>query len=305
MQTSLRTGAKNTHRAPVRVFAAFPGDAKPQALSMRLFSLTVFVSRLTALVSLLLPFSSAFVTAQSVSASPIATKEIASTSLPDSPKPQFAIISSSRVVSGALSGHDGQTSGTREKPPGPSAKFISEGQSALPQKAGDKLLLSMRESITPGSMLGWAFAAEWSQLINTPPHYGVNGEAYAQRLGAAAALSSSKKIFGDGVLAIAFHQDPRYYQMGHSHRFLDRAVYAATRSVVGRTDSGKAIPNYALILGSGSASALTQAYYPDRNVHVRQFATTWATTLAGSSVGYLVSEFGDDALQWLRVKLHK
>lgn len=184
----------------------------------------------------------------------------------------------------------------------PQVKLVAPGQAALPQSAADKFLLSARESITPGSALGWAFAAEWSQLLNTPPHYGVNGKAYAQRLGAAAALSSSKKVFGDGLLAIVFHQDPRYYQMGQGHRILDRALYAASRAVVGRTDGGKSIPNYALIIGSGSASALTQAYYPERNVHPRQFATTWGTTLAGSSIGYLVSEFSGDALEWLHLK---
>lgn len=225
-------------------------------------------------------------------------------SLPDSPG---AIVAAATAYSDPTSHLDvstGQASGTANYLPAarPRTKLVAPGQSARPQKATDKLILSARESITPGSMLGWAFAAEWSQLLNTPPHYGVNGKAYAQRLGAAAALSSSKKVFGDGVLAIAFHQDPRYYQMGPSHKILDRAIYAATRAVVGRTDSGKAIPNYALILGSGSASALTQAYYPERNVHARQFATTWGTTLAGSSIGYLVSEFSDDALEWIHLK---
>jgi hypothetical protein len=224
-------------------------------------------------------------------------------SLPDSPG-TLVRTSASRDAASCFDAPAGQAHAANRNLPAarPRVKLVSPGQSALSQTAGDKLLLSLQESITPGSAIGWAFAAQWSQLLNTPPHYGVNGEAYAQRLGAAAALSSSKKIFGDGLLAIAFHQDPRYYQMGHGHKFLERAVYAATRSVVGRTDSNKAIPNYALLLGSGSASALAQAYYPERNVHVRQFATTWGTTLAGSSVGYLVSEFSGDALQWLHLK---
>lgn len=225
-----------------------------------------------------------------------------SSSLPDSPGATIA----AAAYGNAASPFDldaSQTHSNHHLPAAqPRVKLVAPGQTALPQTAADKLLLSARESITPGSALGWAFAAEWSQLLNTPPHYGVNGKAYAQRLGAAAALSSSKKVFGDGLLAIAFHQDPRYYQMGQGHTILDRALYAATRAVVGRTDRGKAIPNYALILGSGGASALTQAYYPERNVHPRQFATTWGTTLAGSSIGYLVSEFSGDALEWLHLK---
>jgi hypothetical protein len=154
-------------------------------------------------------------------------------------------------------------------------------------------------------MLGWPLSAGWSHLINGSPSYGVNGEAYAQRLGAAAALNSSKEIFSDSILATLFHQDPRYYQRGPGHGLINRAVYAGTRPVVGRTDSGKTIPNYAFILGVGGAAALTQAYYPDRNISGAQFARTWATSLGGSALGYLVSEFGGDVIQKLRINKHE
>lgn len=154
-------------------------------------------------------------------------------------------------------------------------------------------------------MSGWFFSAEWSHLINSAPNYGVDKGAFAQRLGAAAVLGSSKEIFSDSVLAPVFHQDPRYYQLGRSHKFFNRAVYAATRSVIGRTDSGRAIPNYASILGTGGAAALTRAYYPDRNVTGSQFAQTWATSTGGTAFGYLVSEFSDDLLQWVHLKKHE
>jgi hypothetical protein len=154
-------------------------------------------------------------------------------------------------------------------------------------------------------MTGWVISAGWSHLINGSPNYGVNGEAFAQRLGAAAALNSSKEIFSDSVLAPVFHQDPRYYQLGNSHKFFNRGIYAATRPIIGRTDSGKTIPNYAFILGTGAAAALTQTYYPDRNISGTQFARTWVTSLGGSALGYLVSEFGGDAIQWLHIKKHE
>jgi hypothetical protein len=150
-------------------------------------------------------------------------------------------------------------------------------------------------------MLGWPLSAGWSHLIDSSPNYGTNGKAFAQRLGAAAALNSSKEIFSDSILATAFHQDPRYYQLGRSHKLINRAVYAGTRPIIGRTDSGKTIPNYAFILGTGGAAALTLAYYPDRNVSGSQFARTWASSLGGSALGYLVSELGGEVIQKLRI----
>jgi hypothetical protein len=240
----------------------------------------------------------------SVFAHPIEPIVIASSNeLPDSPG---ALLTGSSGVSSsgpnAPASFDDQaatTSGRRTVRP--FVKLIPAGDTAPPQHARDKIALGFRETVTPFSMLGWVASAGWSQLIDSSPNYGVNGEAFGQRLGAAAALNTSKEIFSDAILATAFHQDPRYYQMGKSHKLVNRALYAATRPVVGRTDSGKTIPNYAFILGTGGAAALTQTYYPDRNISGAQFARTWASSLGGSALGALVSEFGGQVIQWLHI----
>ncbi len=199
-------------------------------------------------------------------------------------------------------GFAGQATGTSTKPMAlPRVKLIYAGQPVPKQEAHDKILLGLRESVTPFSMLGWVFSAGWSQLIDGMPNYGTNSQAFAQRLGAAAALGTSKEIFSDAVLATAFHQDPRYYQLGKSHKFINRALYAGTRPIVGRTDSGKTIPNYAFILGTGGAAALTRTYYPERNQTTGKVFQTWATSLGGSALGSLVSEFGGQVIGWLRL----
>ena len=45
--------------------------------------------------------------------------------------------------------------------------------------------------------------------------------------------------------------------------------------------------------------------YPERNQSGGQVARTWATTLGGSAVGSLVSEFGGEVIDWLRVGRHE
>jgi len=181
-------------------------------------------------------------------------------------------------------------------------KLIVAGQAAPKQTAKDKVLLGFRESVLPSAMAGWVISAGWSQLIDSSPNYGTDGKAFAQRLGAAAALRSSREIFSDSVLSIAFHQDPRYYQLGHGHKFVNRFVYAATRPLVGRTDGGRTIPNYAFILGTGGASALTHTYYPEINVTPGQVMQTWGTSLGGIALGYLVSEFRPDLKDWIHLR---
>lgn len=232
------------------------------------------------------------------------TAETPAVILPDAP--------SALLPSPLTSGNDAEraASGTESVAAGkltvlPRIKFVESGKVAPKQQAHDKVMLGLRESVTPFAMLGWISSAGWRQLIDSSPNYGTNGKAFAQRLGAAAALNSSKEIFSDSILATAFHQDPRYYQLGKSHKFIDRALYAATRPVIGRTDSGKAIPNYAYILGTGGAAALTRAYYPERNQTGGQLVQTWATSLGGSAIGSLVSELGGEVIGWLRVGRHE
>jgi len=227
--------------------------------------------------------------------------------LPDSPGallyPMLGSTSSLSDASGDA-GFDGQNTatGASAKPVAlPRVKFVSDKQIAPKQEPHDKVLLGLRESITPFTMLGWAFSAGWAQLIDGSPNYGTNGKAFSQRLGAAAALSASKEVFSDSVLSPILHQDPRYYQLGKTHKFINRAIYAGTRPIIGRTDSGKTIPNYSTMLGTGGAAALTLAYYPKQNTTTGQVFQTWATSLGGSAVGYLVSEFGGEVIGWLHV----
>jgi len=215
------------------------------------------------------------------------------------------VASSSRpstdIESSAIEGQAATAAGAGIQPAGKYTKLIAPGQTAPHQTAGDKFILGVREAFSPFSMVAWVTSAGWSQLIDSAPHYGSNGEAFAQRLGAAAANGVSKEIFSDSIFAPAFHQDPRYYKLGKGHKFINRAIYAGTRPIIGRTDDGKNIPNYAMIMGSGAAAGLAQVYYPERDRNVSTVMTSWAANIGGSSLGYLFSEFGGEIIQILKL----
>ena len=243
------------------------------------------------------------------SAKPAAITEEAMLSLPDSPG--AVIASSSNHVPDSVA-TDTYTDTYFDPPPKttlpmalPRMKFISAGQPAPPQTARDKVLLGLRESVTPFSMIGWVTSAGYSHLTDGRPNYGTNSQAFAQRLGAAAALGTSKEIFSDSIMAPVFHQDPRYYQIGHSRGIVKRGLYAATRSIIGRTDSGRTIPNFALFAGTAGAVVLTKAYYPPRNQSAGEVFQAFGSSLGGSALGYLVSEFGGEIASILHISKHE
>jgi hypothetical protein len=187
----------------------------------------------------------------------------------------------------------------------PRVKFISAGQAAPPQQARDKVILGLRESITPFSALGWLASAGYSHVTDSSPNFGTNSEAFGKRFGAAVALGVSKEIFSDSIMAPVFHQDPRYYQLGRTRPILKRAIYAATRPVIGRTDGGRTIPNFAFLAGTGGAAALTQTYYPTRNQSASEIFQTFGTSLGGSAIGGLFNEFGGDVARILHLSKHE
>jgi hypothetical protein len=179
-------------------------------------------------------------------------------------------------------------------------KYIPAGWSAQPLTGGDKVILGLRDSVTPFSFLGIIFSAGYSHLTNGEPNYGTNGEAFGKRLGATAIRDTSENIFANSVYAPLLHEDPRYYVEGPQYGLFHRVIYAATRPIITRTDSGHNTINASQLLGDASASAISYTYYPQINKNFHDTVGTFGGALAGDALGFVVSEFSDQVL----VKLH-
>ena len=179
-------------------------------------------------------------------------------------------------------------------------KYIPAGWRAQPITAHDKVLLGLRDSVTPFSFLGIIVSAGYSHVTNGEPNYGTDKGAFGQRLGATAIRDTSENIFVDSVFAPMLHEDPRYYVEGPQYGFFHRVIYAATRPIITRTDSGRNTLNVAQILGDASASAISYTYYPQINKNFHDTVSTFGGLLGGDALGFVVNEFSDEVL----IKLH-
>jgi hypothetical protein len=179
---------------------------------------------------------------------------------------------------------------------------IYPGQTAPPLSAHDKEVMGLKQSFTLFSLIGWTTSAAYTHLINGSPNYGTDSAAFGERLGAAALRNTSQNIFGNVVFAPLFHEDPRYYKMGKGHNVAKRVAYATTRALITRADDGHATPNYSLIAGRVFGSALTNTYYPRTNCSFSQTAQTFGTSMGGAAIGYVVTEFLDEALEIVHLK---
>jgi hypothetical protein len=179
---------------------------------------------------------------------------------------------------------------------------VEPDQTVSPLSAHAKMVIGLEQSFTLFSVVGWTASAGYSQLVNGSPNYGTDSGAFGQRLGATAIRNTSQNIFSNAVFAPMFHQDFRYYKMGSGHNFVKRAAYAATRALITRSDDGQPRPNYSLLSGNLAGAALTNAYYPKMNQGFTETAKTFGTSVGGSAVGFVVSEFLYDALDFAHLQ---
>lgn len=179
---------------------------------------------------------------------------------------------------------------------------IRPGETAPQLSARDKTILGLRESVSLFSIAGWIGAAGYGQLVNGTPNYGTDSGAFGERLGANAIHGITHNIIGNSFFAPLFHEDPRYYRMGKGHNVGRRSIYSLTRVFVTKSDDGFARPNYSLISGNIAGAALTNAYFPDVNHGAKETAKIFGTSMVGSAVGFIVTEFADDALQIVHLR---
>jgi hypothetical protein len=163
--------------------------------------------------------------------------------------------------------------------------------SAQPLSARDKVMIGLKHSYSPMNFGGMFAAAGYEQLRNSEPNYGTDRGAFGERLGAAAIRDTTQGVFTDAVYAPLLHEDPRYYVEGSQYGIVHRALYALTRPLITRTDSGRKTINGALLLGYASSSLLSDAYYPAINRNARDTAAAFGSSVGGSALGFLVTEF--------------
>jgi hypothetical protein len=148
----------------------------------------------------------------------------------------------------------------------------------------------MTEIARPITLLPAVYSAGYEQLFNTDPKYGHDAGAFGDKFGAAMLRRASVRIFSDGVLAAAFHQDPRYYRIAQGS-IIHRGLLSARQALVRRRDDGASQFNYSGIVGRAAAAALVVTYYPEPSVTAAVVANTFWTSIVTDAGGNLVVEF--------------
>jgi hypothetical protein len=174
-------------------------------------------------------------------------------------------------------------------------------QDQPPLTAKEKYLLAYHQSVDFSAHFGNAFQAMLQQASDGQPHYGQGWGAYAERFGAAEADQVTSSFFIFGFLPHILHDDPRYLRRARGS-FRSRTVYAASRTVITRTDRGNSTFNIPQVAGQLLQQGISTAYYPDVDRTASRVFQNWGTNLAYNCAYNVLKEFYPDML---RIVFHR
>jgi hypothetical protein len=126
---------------------------------------------------------------------------------------------------------------------------------------GEKFRLFVNDSVDPVNFFGIAWSAGESQLERDDRAFGQGAAGYSKRFTAGLADNATGDFFGMFLYPTLFHQDPRYYRVGHGS-VDSRIGHALEHSFVAVNDSGKRDFNYSEWFSTVSSKLVGNLYHP-------------------------------------------
>jgi len=131
-----------------------------------------------------------------------------------------------------------------------------------PLTAKGKFKIATQDAFDRGTFALAAAFAGYGQLRNSTPSYGQGVEGYAKYFGASFTDWSIGDYMTEAVYPVLLHQDPRYFRKGQGSG-TSRLLYAVKQIFWTRQDSGRGMFNFSEVVGNSTATAISEAYYPN------------------------------------------
>jgi len=182
----------------------------------------------------------------------------------------------------------------------PAFNSVYEG-TVPPLTPGQKMKLMWKSTTDVYVFAFAAVTAGIGQAQNSHAAYGQGVEGYAKRFGANYADTADGNFWGNAILPIVMHEDPRYFRLGHGS-FTHRFLYSMSTTVWCKRDNGTEGPNYANVLGNFIAGGISNLYYPAADRGVEQTVQSALTVTAEGIIGAELIEFWPDIAHHYKVK---
>lgn len=175
----------------------------------------------------------------------------------------------------------------------PNFSAVSADTKLPPQTPKQKFIIAAKNSFDYSSFVIAAIQSGISFSSESYPEFGEGVGGYGKYYYHTLLDTADENFMVGGLWPVIFHQDNRYYTLGHGG-FKKRAFYAATRVLVTRTDNGNQTFNASEIVGSGAAAGLSTVYYPEQYRTWTKVGQKWLTSCIIDSANFTFKEFWPD-----------
>jgi hypothetical protein len=208
--------------------------------------------------------------------------DVAAAAIPDAPAPSpvtdgqqtTSLSPSSSASTDAANGEGQQTK--RILWIVPNFRAVSAGAKLPPQTVKEKFKTGALDSFDYSSFIFVGIQAGIAQATDSYPSFRQGAAGYGRYYWHTFADQTDENLWVEGILPSVLRQDSRYYTLGHGG-FIKRGIYAVSRTVITRTDSGRETFNASEVLGAGTAAAISSTYYPTQYRTWTKIGQRWLT----------------------------
>lgn len=183
----------------------------------------------------------------------------------------------------------------------PNYRAVSADTEPEPESTKDKFKLATQDSFDYSSFIFAGMLAGVGQARKSTPEFGQGAAGYGRYYWHSLADEVSGNYLTEAIVPAVFHEDPRYYTLGHGN-FFHRTGYALSRLVITRSDSDHKTFNFSEILGNGISAGVSNFYYPEPERTWIKTRQRWAAQVGMDGVFNIFKEFWPDISSAL---LHK
>lgn len=175
----------------------------------------------------------------------------------------------------------------------PNFRSVSADVTLPPQTAKEKFKIGLQDTFDYSNFIFVGVQAGLSQATDAYPAFHQGARGYGRYYWHTFADQSDENIWVESILPAAFHEDSRYYTLGHGG-FLKRTAYSLSRVLITRSDDGTASFNASEIIGAGGAAGISSAYYPKQYCTWTKTGQRWLTNVILDGANFVVREFWPD-----------
>jgi hypothetical protein len=175
----------------------------------------------------------------------------------------------------------------------PNFRAVSTDEKLPPQSVKEKFVTATEDSFDYSALFVPLMLTAYDMGTDATPEFHQGAAGFGRYFWHTAVDQTSENYMVEFVVPSITHEDTRFYTLGRG-RFMKRAVYALSRTVITRSDSGNEVFNSSEVIGAGAAAGLSSLYYPARERSFENVSKEWGLNVAIDGASFTFKEFWPD-----------